>query len=90
MEYEVKRCPVCHEVIPEDSKATYCSKACSQAAYYRRHSKLVLAKECLCFYNDEVLCTNKECENCGWNPVVERRRKEALVCQFEKLMPTPC
>ena len=90
MENEVKRCLVCNDVIPADSKAIYCSKACAQAAYRRRHHKLVLAKECLCYYNDEVLCTNKECENCGWNPVVEKRRKEALVCQFEQLMPMPC
>ena len=79
MENEVKRCPVCHTVIPEYSKATYCSKACSMAAYYRRHSKVKLSEDSLCFFNTEVLCSDKECENCGWNPVVEKRRKEALV-----------
>lgn len=90
VEIEVKRCPVCHREIPEDSRATYCSKTCSDTAYSRRHSKIVLAEECLCFYNSEVLCSQKECENCGWNPVVEKHRKEALACQFAKLMPTPC
>ena len=79
MEHEEKRCPVCRRVIPVDSSAIYCGKSCREAAYRRRHSKVKLAEECLCFYNREVLCSDKECENCGWNPVVEKRRKEALV-----------
>lgn len=86
MEYEVKRCPVCHTEIPEGSKATYCSKSCSMYAFYRRHSKIKLSEECLCYYNSEVLCSKKECDKCGWNPVVERRRKEAQAWQLEKLM----
>lgn len=79
MEHEEKRCPVCHAEIPKNSKAIYCCKACSMAAFRRRHSKLVLAEEGLCYYNSEVLCSKKACEKCGWNPVVEKRRKEALV-----------
>lgn len=78
MEHEEKRCPVCRRVIPVDSKATYCSRTCVNFAYFRRHSKIKRSEECLCLFNGEVLCSKKECENCGWNPVVEKRRKEAL------------
>ena len=31
-----------------------------------------------CKYNDGVVCLIEHCERCGWNPVVEERRKEAL------------
>lgn len=90
-EIEVKRCLHCGKEIAEGRLASYCDKACKDAAYYRRyHPKMTLTKECLCYYNDEVLCVQKECEKCGWNPVVEKRRKEALACQFDQLMPTPC
>ena len=88
---EKRKCLYCGKEIAEGRDANYCNSSCSNAAYYRRHRpKMTLSQECLCYYNDEVLCIQKECEQCGWNPVVEKQRKEALVCQFEKLMPTPC
>lgn len=78
MEHEEKRCPVCNTAIRKDSKAIYCCQACSRAAYYRRHTKALRADGGMCYFNSEVLCTKKQCETCGWNPVVEKRRKEAL------------
>lgn len=88
---EKRKCLFCGKEIEEGRDANYCDRTCREAAYYRkRYPKMTLSQECLCYYNDEVLCVQKECANCGWNPVVEKRRKEALVCQFEKLMPTPC
>lgn len=84
MENEVKRCPACGKKIPDGSKATYCSKKCVMAVFYQRHNpRKVLADECLCYYNSEVLCSNRECENCGWNPIVEQQRKEALYEEYE-------
>lgn len=31
-----------------------------------------------CKFNEGVLCGVQQCENCGWNPEVEARRKEAI------------
>jgi hypothetical protein len=42
----------------------------------RRNKEKVLIT---CKYNDEVNCDTMNCENCGWNPEVERRRKESLL-----------
>ena len=52
----------------------YCSEECKKA--YRR----MLAGEAVndCKYNEGVGCDIQRCENCGWNPAVERMRKEAL------------
>ena len=54
----------------------YCSEECKKA--YRR----TLAGEAVmdCKYNEGVGCDIQRCENCGWNPEVEKRRKEALGC----------
>ena len=31
-----------------------------------------------CPYNEGCYCTSKDCWRCGWNPKVEKARKEAL------------
>ena len=55
----------------------YCSREC--AVYYRRtHRKDFVINGTSCLFNDGVLCEKHECENCGWNPKVEKKRKEAL------------
>lgn len=88
---EKRKCLYCGKEIAEGRDVNYCDRTCREAAYYRKnHPKMVLSQECLCYYNGEVLCSQRECENCGWNPVVEKQRKEALACQFGQLMPTPC
>ena len=86
MENEVKRCLACGTEIPKASKACYCNNKCYMAAYYRRHNpRKELSGECLCYYNIEVLCTDRQCENCGWNPIVEQRRRDMLARQFPEL-----
>lgn len=33
----------------------------------------------LCVFNRRIDCSaHDKCENCGWNPVVEQKRKEAI------------
>lgn len=55
----------------------FCSRQCQN--YHKtlrkeRHDKIENCK-----HNAWVACDKQECENCGWNPVVEKKRKEALV-----------
>ena len=52
----------------------YCSKECRELARKRLEGWCGDA----CPHNNEVLCTDPKCENCGWNPLVEKKRKEAL------------
>lgn len=39
------------------------------------HSKPVRMEGCL--YNTGVFCEKAKCERCGWNPVVQKERREA-------------
>lgn len=48
----------------------YCSKKCRN-----KHSASLLTQ---CKYNDAILCERQKCRSCGWNPEVEKRRKEKL------------
>ena len=82
MENDVKRCLYCGKQIPEDRKAVYCDNKCSTYAYYQRHNpRKVLADACLCYFNREVLCSYRECERCGWNPVVAQRRLDEFLIE---------
>lgn len=57
--------------------AKYCSQRCRNYAN-RKGIKIEEEALCLCMHNEGVLCTIRQCEGCGWNPEVEKRRKEAL------------
>ena len=45
-------------------------------------------KETPCIHNDGVVCDVHNCETCGWNPDVEKKRKEAIMGP-EKLYRIP-
>ena len=58
----------------------FCSQNCTAAHYYR--SKHPDAKKPnLCLFNKWVVCEERNCVSCGWNPAVAKMRKEALLCQ---------
>lgn len=52
----------------------YCSNECRVLGIKRRGGWCGDA----CPHNPEVLCTDPDCDKCGWNPEVEKKRKEAL------------
>ena len=55
----------------------YCSRQC--ANYHWAMIKGRMGKKYpSCQYNDWVACGGDDCTNCGWNPVVEKMRKELL------------
>lgn len=86
MEKEKRSCAVCGKDISEKRKeAIYCSKKCREAAFMERHPPMD-KDEAVCRYNANVICYRQACSQCGWNPVVERRRKEAQAWQLKKLM----
>ena len=56
----------------------FCNENCTQAYYRRRHGVGVKIKTPSCIHNKEIRCMDHKCATCGWNPKVEKKRKEAL------------
>lgn len=56
----------------------YCSRRCANIAANRR--KRIRSREnreridTECPHNKALVCTNRNCESCGWNPVVAKKR----------------
>ena len=55
----------------------FCCRGCRESYYYREKKQSDSTRP-VCQYNDGVLCEKQKCENCGWNPEVEKARKEKL------------
>ena len=58
----------------------FCSEYCAQAYYRRNHGVGVQVKTPSCTHNKEIRCFEHKCGSCGWNPKVEKKRKEVLGC----------
>jgi endogenous inhibitor of DNA gyrase (YacG/DUF329 family) len=78
----VKRtvCVICGKVFTDTSASQNkmtCSAECKRIRFnlYRKQKK---ESESECPYNMSVSCTDHMCGKCGWNPKVEKARKEAL------------
>ena len=73
-------CPVCKKVATIDSNCgIYCSAECREAARSAKYGW----GEIRCKFNDYVNCGVHQCDNCGWNPEVEQKRKEAIYARYE-------
>jgi hypothetical protein len=73
-------CVICGKEFTDTSATNNkmtCSPDCKRIRFnlYRRQKK---AAETECPYNKEVTCSDRMCGKCGWNPKVEKARKEAL------------
>jgi hypothetical protein len=44
---------------------------------YYKVTKKEKKKPVICPHNDACKCTTMDCERCGWNPKVDKRRKAA-------------
>ena len=53
----------------------YCGKDCANKARSFKRGNLI---ETAYLNNNGVLCGSPNCDRCGWNPAVERLRKEML------------
>lgn len=63
-----------------DRGSTQTAKCCSRKCYRKYwylNKATVQEVEFPCKYNEGVSCTNHKCNTCGWNPEVEKIRKEA-------------
>lgn len=79
MEERIFTCIVCEKqgIDKRNYGTIYCSYECYKVGQrLRRH---ILNKgPRVCTFNNGVTCDGSRCADCGWNPKVESRRKEAL------------
>ena len=74
------KCAFCNKVFESRrDNHIFCSDRCAAAHQRQRKKPIIdLPKERQCVFNPGVLCEDNKCQNCGWNPAVEEKRKEAL------------
>ena len=58
----------------------YCSIECANKARY--HKKAAIEMDCK--FNRGVGCLVQNCESCGWNPKVEKIRKERIAKEMRE------
>lgn len=66
------RCIICGKNVPSANQL-YCGPTCRNKGWYRRE---------VCLDTDYLDCYGGDCSRCGWNPEVEKRRKEALEAKY--------
>ena len=74
-------CVVCGAKVIDKSPTKnkkFCSTKCMNRYYERTRIK---PQESECQYNNGVLCACQRCATCGWNPKVEKARKEKIYGQ---------
>ena len=74
-------CPICDKEFVETRPGRkYCSHRCASifANRVRREKRRQAVKKCriICKYNNGIVCDERKCESCGWNPDVAKRRSE--------------
>lgn len=75
-------CVVCGRLAIDKSLAKngkYCSDECRNRGKYIKYIKGIKKRVVMvCKYKEGVDCLKEKCDKCGWNPEVEKRRKETL------------
>lgn len=76
--YECLNCGT--EFTVRHSKAKFCSRTCANLYRHSGGPNTVPKRAGVlydCPHNKWVCCSDKNCGNCGWNPVVAKKRMEA-------------
>lgn len=71
MVFKCKQCGKEFDGQPGEFNRVFCSGKCYHD--FRRKQK-----QFTCPHNEGVVCSLKRCYTCGWNPDVEKRRKEKI------------
>lgn len=64
------KCAVCGKRSLDQSSAQnkrFCSSECRNAYHNKARSRA-------CKFNEGVVCSNRACKTCGWNPEVAKKR----------------
>lgn len=72
-------CPYCGtSFMPRSAKHQFCSRECGRRFEVEQMEKPI-PEELRCPYNDTIVCQTHRCGECGWNPVVAKRRTERIL-----------
>ena len=81
MKYREFTCLYCGEKgidMSKNQRRKFCDVNCSSAYGRRQNGMKARIKTLSCIYNREIRCEIQKYGICGWNPKVEKKRKEAL------------
>lgn len=74
----VKSCENCGKQFESNYEhKRYCGYFCYCQAKRRRTKEA--RDNCHCPHNTEVICLDKKCDTCGWNPEVAQNRMEKIM-----------
>lgn len=79
--YREFTCVVCGRKAIDRGKrqdAKLCSEKCRNKYFYHNPGGDITTKH-LCLHNVGVSCENHQCDGCGWNPDVQKARKEKIM-----------
>lgn len=71
-------CRNCKKKFLSDREKKYCSARCNKTYKQREYRESLFA----CRFNEAVFCSQLQCETCGWNPEVEKKRREKVFSAF--------
>lgn len=72
---EIGVCLICGtEFVKTRPDKKHCSRRCTQISADRAKRARVREKGTDCPHNKELVCTDRKCDTCGWNPAVAKRR----------------
>ena len=75
-----QKCLNCGGVFFADRERKFCSHRCNKTYLQRNYrAGIVTRSPNECLMNEGVICKKRNCENCGWNPKVARKRKEDIL-----------
>lgn len=74
----VKSCENCGKQFETNYEHTrFCGYPCAYQARLRRIKEARDGSKCP--YNEALICLDKKCEACGWNPEVAQRRIDEIM-----------
>ena len=77
-------CLNCGIVFASSRYRKCCSKKCSKARLQRNYrAGVTIRPRNECILNEMVSCTAHDCDTCGWNPKVSRKRLAAITHNLE-------
>lgn len=69
-------CKNCGKVFTAKRQRDFCTTRCNKTWLQRKYRA---GTHTTCTYRNHVVCADKtKCPHCGWNPEVEKARKEKL------------
>ena len=78
-------CLGCGTEFTSDRFRKYCSNRCNKAHNARTHrAGIIVPLPNECVLTEGVVCTDRKCETCGWNPKISRKRLATILGRADR------